>query len=244
MNIVLIGATSAIAQEVARHYAHKSASLFIAASNSHRLESIKEDLITHGAALVTTFCADLRNCDTYLPLAEKITQAHSTIDLLIIAQGVLPEQKSFENMGDSIFGSSMVNYVSAAWLLNHFAPLFERQHYGRIAVITSVAGVRGRRSNYLYGSQKAALQTFLQGYAARLRPSGIKVLDIRPGLVSTPMTKHMKKSFLFSDPSVVARDIIKAIDQGKSLIYTPFYWRYIMLLVRAMPRWLLERLKV
>ena len=114
---------------------------------------------------------------------------------------------------------------------------------GQLAVITSVAGDRGRRSNYAYGASKAAVSTFVEGLRGRLHSRGVSVIDIRPGLVDTPMTAHLPKGPLFSSPEKVANRIVHGIDKNRSLIYAPGYWRWVMLAVRLIPTRLFRHLK-
>ena len=136
-----------------------------------------------------------------------------------------------------------VNYVSAAALLTLFAADLEQRRTGCIAAITSVAGDRGRRSNYVYGSAKGALSLFLQGLRSRLHPAGVKVITIKPGPVQTPMTDHLPNAARFAEPEEVARDIVRALDRrSPDVLYTPKIWRYVMAAVEHIPETLFKRL--
>lgn len=129
-------------------------------------------------------------------------------------------------------------------LLTLLANRLEAQKSGTIAVISSVAGDRGRSSNYVYGTAKGAVSLFLQGLRGRLHPSGVRVLTIKPGFVDTPMTADVKKNALFASPEGIAKGIVSAIDRGREVVYLPSFWRGIMLMIRAVPEPLFKRLKL
>jgi hypothetical protein len=126
-------------------------------------------------------------------------------------------------------------------LLTRLANLFEARRGGTLAVISSVAGERGRKTNYVYGSAKAALSTFLEGLRHRLHGSGVRVLTVKPGLVDTPMTREFEKGALWSTPERVGHDIYQAIRRRREVCYTPPFWGPVMFTIRAMPRWLFKR---
>jgi len=127
-------------------------------------------------------------------------------------------------------------------LLTHLANYFETQKAGTLAVISSVAGERGRQSNYVYGAAKGAVSIFLQGLRQRLDKSGVHVLTIKPGFVDTPMTKELKKGLLWADPQAVAKLIHKGVAAKKSIIYTPGYWALIMAVIKAIPERLFKKI--
>lgn len=135
--------------------------------------------------------------------------------------------------------------MSAAAILTLFAAHFERQRAGCIAAISSVAGDRGRRSNYLYGSAKGALSLFLEGLRSRLYPAGVHVITIKPGPVQTPMTDHLPHAAHFADPQRVARDIVHALERrSPDVLYTPGIWRYVMTAIKLVPETIFKRLSV
>jgi short-subunit dehydrogenase len=138
----------------------------------------------------------------------------------------------------------MTNCISVISLLTHLANYFEKQRSGCVAVITSVAGDRGRQSNYVYGAAKGAVNIFLQGMRNRLSKVGVTVLTIKPGLVDTPMTAGLPKNFLFADPAVVGTRIFNAIMRGKEIVYVPWFWRWIMLIIRTIPESVFKRMKL
>jgi short-subunit dehydrogenase len=134
--------------------------------------------------------------------------------------------------------------LSALSFLTLLANYFEKRGTGTLAAISSVAGDRGRQSNYIYGTTKAALSTFLQGLRNRLSSKNVHVLTIKPGFVDTPMTAHLKRGLLFATPEKVAQDIIRAIAGKKSVLYTPWFWRWIMLAIKMIPETIFRKLRL
>jgi short-subunit dehydrogenase len=146
---------------------------------------------------------------------------------------------------DATLHEFSTNALSTIALLTRLASLFEAQHSGTIAVISSVAGDRGRASNYVYGAAKAAVTTFCEGLRARLFKSGVHVLTIKPGFVDTPMTAGLAlPKPLVATPEEVGKDIVRAVAQGKDLLYTPWFWSAIMLVVRSLPRFVIKRVSL
>jgi decaprenylphospho-beta-D-erythro-pentofuranosid-2-ulose 2-reductase len=137
-----------------------------------------------------------------------------------------------------------VNFTATAALLTLIANRFEAQRHGTIAVITSVAGDRGRQSNYIYGAAKGGLVVFLQGLRNRLHHAGVSVVTLKPGFVDTPMTAHLPKNFLFCSPRRAGRAIHRAIEARRSVAYIPWFWRPIMALVTILPELVFKRLRL
>ncbi|MDF1765119.1 MAG: SDR family oxidoreductase [Gammaproteobacteria bacterium] len=242
MNVLLIGANSAIATAVARRYALRGAALFLAGRDQSRLTALSQDLLVRGAAAASTFDIDLTDTGRHRELISAAQSTLGRIDLALLCHGQLPDQAACERDFSTYHASLEVNVVSSLSLLTELANTLESEGSGTIAVITSVAGDRGRRSNYAYGASKAMLSTYLQGLRGRLHTSGVNVVDLRPGLVDSPMTRALKKGPLFSSPDRVATSIVNGIDRGRSVVYAPGYWRLIMFIVRSIPERLFKRL--
>ena len=166
------------------------------------------------------------------------------MDLALIAHGSLPDQARCSVSVDDTLEALRINGTSVISLLTCLTPVFEAQRSGTIAVISSVAGDRGRQSNYAYGAAKGMVSVFMQGLRNRLTPHGVHVLTIKPGLVDTPMTASFKKGFLWATPDRVGADIVRAIDRRKDVLYTPWFWRLVMLAICAVPETLFKRLKL
>ena len=162
-----------------------------------------------------------------------------------MAHGTLPDQKECEEKVEKTVFEFGINALSTIALCLKAAKIFEEQKSGLLAVITSVAGDRGRQSNYIYGSAKGAVNIFLQGLRNRLTKYGVSVVTVKPGFVDTPMTAHLPKNLLFSKPEVIAKGIVKAINKNKSKeIYLPGYWRIIMLIIKYIPGKIFNKLSL
>lgn len=240
--IVIIGATSAIAKAVARIYAKMGAELFLVARDKERLDIMCKDLKIRGAQKVHSQLLDVYNVDAHLEVVENAFQSLITVDVILIAHGTLPEQSACEKNIELLLQAMNTNAISTISLLSLFANKLELQKHGTIAAITSVAGDRGRQSNYVYGAAKGMLSIFLQGLRNRLSRSNVNVLDIKPGFVDTPMTAHFEKGSLWVKPNVVADKIIKAIHKRKNTLYVPGFWKLIMLIIRNIPEPIFKRM--
>lgn len=242
-NIVIFGATSAIAIAVTHLYAKEGHRLYLIARNEEKLNKISKDLqIRYPNVILSTLAIDFCYEDNHSELIKKINDELSVIDKVLIAHGSLPNQKNCELSYESIKIELGTNLLSTISLLTHLSLTLQKQGHGTLAVITSVAGDRGRASNYIYGTAKGALDIFLQGLRNRLHKNGIHVTTIKPGLIDTPMTKGFKKGLLFSEPKKIANKIKSAIDKNKEIIYVPGYWFWIMLIIRLIPEKIFKRL--
>jgi short-subunit dehydrogenase len=243
--ILIVGATSAIATACARIWAGQGAALFLVGRNPAKLQSIADDLAVRGAAAVHKLAADANDITSHGAAMEAAARAMGGIDIALIAHGSLPDQAACENDAGRMLQEIATNGTSVLALLTVLANHFEQQRRGAIGVITSVAGDRGRPSNYVYGSAKAAVQTFCEGLRARLLRAGVSLTDIRPGFVATPMTQGLKlPGLLVADPTAVARRITAGIERRVDVLYTPAYWSLIMLVIRSIPRAVFKRLKL
>lgn len=240
--ILIVGATSAIAQATSRLFAKEGKSLFLVGRNKEKLEGIKKDLLVRGASKVDLYVADLNQIEIHSKVFDSALDFLGGIDGVLIAHGSLDNQIAIENQVDKVEASVQTNYLSPISLLTVMTPYFEKQKSGVLAVISSVAGDRGRRSNYVYGSAKAGLTAFLSGLRSRLFRSGVTVLTIKPGFVDTPLTANVKKNFLFATPEKVARGIKCAMERKKMEVYLPWFWRWVMLIIKIIPEGIFKRL--
>jgi short-subunit dehydrogenase len=242
--LVILGATSKIAQEVARIAAREGREVLLVARNDERLEAVSGDLLARGASRVESITADLSDTANHEALWAQIEQRMPEMSSVLLAYGSLGDQARAETSVPYTMRELNTNFSSAASLLSYAAATLERRKSGVLAVITSVAGDRARRSNYVYGSAKGALTLFVQGLRARLFASGVRVLTIKPGPVDTPMIAHMKKGLLTASPKSVAAIIYRQMEEGKAeVIYVPAYWRPIMAVIRAIPESVGKKLK-
>ena len=211
---LITGATSAIAQEVARQLAARGATLVLWGRSAERLEIVAADLRVKYKMEVAIDAFDLNDVSLHQAAFDRAVAAHGPFDLALVCQGSLPNQAACEKDYQIVANEFLTNCLGPISMLTVFGNYFEAQGRGCIAAISSVAGDRGRQSNYVYGTTKAALSTFLAGMRNRLFPKGVQVLTIKPGFVDTPMTAGIKKGPLFALPRKVAGDIIRAAEGG------------------------------
>ncbi len=240
--ILVIGATSAIAEAAARIWAQRGDELFLVARNQERLSVIAEDLKVRGSSEVQSYCMDANNFAEHLPMLDKAFGMLGDIDIVLIAHGTLSNQKECEHSVELTMQEIKTNALSVIALLTHLADRFEIQRSGTIAVISSVAGDRGRASNYVYGSAKAMVTAFTSGLRQRVYKSGVSVVTIKPGFVDTPMTAEFKKGLLWAKPESIARGIVVACDKKKGEIYVPKFWVVVMVLIKLVPENIFKRI--
>lgn len=240
--VLIIGGTSAIAAETARAYAERGAKLFLTGRDAAKLASVAADLRVRGASEVHTGVLDVAQIPQQARVIDAAASALAGLDVALIAHGTLPAQSACEKQVDETVEALHVNFTATITLLTVLANYFEAQHRGSIAVITSVAGDRGRQSNYVYGAAKGGVERFLQGLRNRLHAHGVAVVTIKPGFVDTPMTAAVKKNFLFASPRRVGRSIHRAIERRRDVVYIPWFWRPLMMVIRVLPERLFKRL--
>lgn len=243
MKILIIGATSAIAKATARIYAERRFELFLIGRNEERLNEIAEDLRIRGALSVEQLCLDLTKHDEHQKAIEQAISFLGEIDIALICHGSLPNQQECESNFKMAQREINTNGLSVISLLTELAKKMKQQGSGTIAVITSVAGDRGRQPNFVYGAAKSLVSTYLQGLRGMLHSHNVHVVDIRPGLVDSPMTSQFEKGALWSTPELVAQKIVRSIDKKSHTVYAPGYWRLIMATVCSIPEFLFKRLK-
>jgi decaprenylphospho-beta-D-erythro-pentofuranosid-2-ulose 2-reductase len=242
--ILVLGATSGIAEATCRIWAAHGDSFFLVGRNAEKLAAVATDLRVRGASYVDTAVADLDDTDNHPSLLAHAINSLTGMDIAYLAHGVLGDQPRAEqdfNTAANIFHTNLIAPVS---LLTWLANFCVQRHAGTLAVISSVAGDRGRKSNYLYGSSKAGLSAFLAGLRNRVDREGVTVLTIKPGPVKTAMTAGMKGSEKFADADKVAKSIAAAIDARKDILYVPFIWQPIMFIIRNIPERIFKKLNL
>lgn len=242
--ILIIGATSAIARETARLFASAGDALFLVARDAAKLEMVANDLKSRGAARVESFEMDANDFERHGLILHEAEEILGGLDVVLIAHGTLPDQKACEASFERTEAELRTNFLSVVSLVTRAANDFEKKRAGTIAVITSVAGDRGRPSNYVYGTAKGAVSIFLSGLRVRLAKPGVAVVDIKAGFVDTPMTAGFKKNALFASPEAVGLGVYKAILKKKDIVYLPWFWRWIMSAVRSIPECIFKKLSL
>lgn len=244
-NILIIGATSAIAKEVARNYARQSNNLYLVGRNAEKLTVMTDDLKVRGAGSVGQAVLDCNEFDQHEAMLQQAIQTLGHVDIALICHGSLPNQSHCEIDFQLAAQEINTNGLSVISLLTGIAKHMREQQQGTIAVITSVAGDRGRASNFVYGAAKSMVSTYLQGLRGSLLANNVHIVDIRPGFVDTPMTAGIDKGGpLWSSPKLIADIIEKSINKRRHTVYAPFYWRYIMLIVSSIPDFIFKKLKI
>jgi len=242
--VLVLGATSAIAMALMVKLAPRSTHFFLVARKPDRLEAVCRDLLTRGAASATAYTLDLNDTDAHPQMLAAAVEALGAIDLALIAHGILGNQEQEQASYAAAEAVLHTNFLSAVSLITWLANYFESTRQGTLAVISSVAGDRGRKSNYVYGASKGALNIFLDGVRNRIDRAGVQVLTIRPGFVSTPMTAHLPQGPLFASPATVADGILNAIARRKDVVYVPGFWALIMLVIRNIPQSIFKKLNL
>lgn len=244
-SIVVFGATSALAQEVIRKHALLGDKLTLVARNKEHNAIVAADAVSKGSSSVRNIELDLAQLDQHDELVEALHSDQELHDIYYFFQGVLPDQQRCEDDWSAAEASINLNFLSVASLLSRLANKLEPAERGALVVVTSVAGDRGRQSNYTYGAAKGALSLYLQGLRNRLHAKGVVVLDVKPGFMDTPMTSEIDKSGpLWVCPERVATDIIRAVENKRSVIYSPWFWWPIMKVIRSIPEFLFKRLNL
>lgn len=245
--IVIFGATSAIASTCARLWVAQGHSLFLVGRNEAKLTDLLADLRVRGAPgqRIDGMSVDLNDLGQHEKLFARAEAASGGIDVILVAHGTLPDQKDCEQSVERMLGEIQTNSLSTVSLLTLVANRFEVQGSGVIAAISSVAGDRGRQSNYVYGAAKGLITLFMQGLRNRLAQKGVSVVTIKPGFVDTPMTANFeKKGALWAQPETIAKGIVKAIEKRRDVVYLPWIWRWIMLIIRHIPEVIFKRLSL
>jgi len=240
--VFILGATSAIASAFAERRARTGASFHLVARDARRLDTVAGHLKTLGATRVTVDARDLAepaSAQAAVTLGEK---ALGAIDVAVIAHGILGSQAEAESNFAAARLVLEVDLMSPIAALTSLADVMERAGKGSIIVLGSVAGDRGRRSNYVYGAAKGALALYAQGLRARLHGRGVHVLTVKPGFVDTPMTAGLPKNFLYASPARVAHGIERAWRSRRDIAYVPCFWRWILWLVRLVPERISKRM--
>ena len=244
-NWIVIGATSAIAEAVQRIWAARGYQLFLVARNEQRLQAVADDLSIRGAKAAHCYVMDVSDQEQYEPCLQAAKAALGEIDGLLIAHGTLPDQQACEASVELTRQEIDTNALSVISFCTLVANEFAEKKRGDIAVISSVAGDRGRPSNYVYGAAKGMVTTYLQGLRSRMCKLNVNVVTIKPGFVATPMTEEFDRSGpLWATPEQVASGIVKAIDKGKNVVYLPWFWWGIMTIIKFIPEFIFKKLSL
>ena len=243
INVAVIGATSAVAQAAIRLWAQRGCALTLIARNASELERIKADALVRGAPSVTTLLGEA----TDAAFITESLRSMAAPRVALIAYGSLSDSARADTDAAYLAGELHANFVSAALWAQGLAERMASENAagGTIAVISSVAGDRGRGSNHAYGAAKAGLSAFCSGLRARMAARRVHVVTVKPGFIDSPMTAHIaKKGALWATPETIAAGILNGIDKKRDVVYLPGFWRLIMLIISHVPEGIFKRLKI
>lgn len=243
--IVVLGATSPIARAAAEAFARGGWGVLLAARDREENETIAADLRIRGGGEVQAIEFDALDFDGHGAFVEQCSERlGESLDGVILCFGTMPPQAEAEKDWNTAKAIIDGNYSAAVSILEKFAATFEARKKGWICGVSSVAGERGRMSNYIYGSAKAGFSAYLDGLRNRLWHSGVHVLSVKPGPVDTPMTFGMDKLPFLAQPGPIGKSIYEAILRKKNTLYAPGIWRYIMAVIKSIPEFQFKKMKM
>ncbi|MDF1872270.1 SDR family NAD(P)-dependent oxidoreductase [Vannielia sp.] len=242
---ILLGATSSMARAMARQLAGEGANLVLAGRDMADLEALAADCTLRGAATSVATKFDARDAATFAPVIERAEELAGDEALCAaVFVGSMPPQDAIDADPSLIDGTVTDSFTGPARFLQMLAPALEAREKGLVIGVGSVAGDRGRIGNYVYGAAKSGFATYLSGLRNRLGRKGVHVMTVKPGFVDTAMTWDVEGMFLVASPDQVAAHMLKAGRKGRNVLYTPFFWRYIMSIIRAVPEPIFKKLSV
>ncbi len=242
--VLIIGATSSIAKAIAVQLAQQGKALHLAGRDAEEVERTAQDLAIRYQAPVSWSQFEATAYHTHADFFEKAIAQMGQLEGVIVSLGELGDQGQAQTDFSQAQRIIESNYTGVVSILTYVANYLEQQRQGYIISISSVAGDRGRQSNYIYGSAKGALSLFLQGLRSRLAKVGVQVLTVKPGFVDTKMTFGKSGMFLVAQPEQVAKAILRARDRRKNIVYVPWFWFWIMLIIRSIPEPIFKKLKL
>jgi short-subunit dehydrogenase len=240
---LILGASSAMARAFSRKVASDGADVFLAGRDMDDLGRMATDCHLRGADTAEVVRFDSRKPAGFAAIYDRLALQDGTLNVAVFV-GSMPEQSEIDQDPSLIDATIMDSFTGPARFLQGFAPMMEARGAGTVIGVGSVAGDRGRIGNYVYGAAKAGFATYLSGLRNRLTRAGGHVVTVKPGFVDTAMTWGLPGLFLVASPDDVARDILKAVEKQRNTIYTPFFWRYIMLIITHIPEMVFKKMSV
>lgn len=242
--VLILGATSAIARHVAAGFAARGHALFLAGRDASEVERVAADIRIRFGVGVEAGAFDAEDYESHAEFLEGVTARAGALGGVVLTFGYLGEQATAASDFGECERIIARNFVGAVSILNLCADHLEARRAGFIIAVSSVAGDVGRQSNYLYGAAKGGLNVYLQGLRNRLFHAGVRVITVKPGFVDTPMTFGLPKLFLVARPEDVGESIVRALGKSRDVVYLPWFWRYVMLILRLVPEQVRKRLKL
>lgn len=240
---IILGATSSMARAFARKVAGTGAAVLLAGRDIADMTALAQDCQLRGARLAEVLAFDARKPDGFAALISRMNAEEGTLNAAVFV-GSMPPQSEIDADPALIDGTVTDSFTGPARFLQMLATLMEQRGGGTVVGVGSVAGDRGRIGNYVYGSAKAGFHTYLSGLRNRLTRAGGHVVTVKPGFVDTSMTWGLPGMFLVATPEAVADDVWKAVTKRRNVIYTPFFWRFIMLIIIHVPEFIFKKMKI
>ena len=240
---LILGASSAMGRALAREAAARGAGIILAGRDADDLARTTSDIAVACNTSCTAMAFDAAGRATHAAFAAGLSQIPGVLNVAVLF-GIMPDQAAMDADVAQALACIDVGFTGAVSILHHIAPEMERRRGGTVIGIGSVAGDRGRLKNYVYGATKSGLHTYLAGLRNRLARSGVHVMTVKPGFVDTAMTFGLPGMFLVAAPDAIARAILDAAAKKRDIIYVPFFWRFIMLIIRAIPERIFKRLSI
>jgi decaprenylphospho-beta-D-erythro-pentofuranosid-2-ulose 2-reductase len=244
--IVIIGATSAIAEHCARLWVReRPLEIVLFGRNQEKIDRVALDLkVRSPDTSITSITGGFLDPAQIQTMVDQIF-IKGNVDIVLVAHGSLPDQEECQQDLNLCREALDVNGISPVLFAEAFAQQMQKANSGTLAVISSVAGDRGRKSNYVYGAAKGLVTRYVQGLQHRLANTKVKVVLIKPGPTDTPMTAHLKQSGVkLAAVEHVAKEIVSGIENGQRVVYTPKIWSLIMLVIRHLPYFVFRKMDI
>ncbi|NNF71900.1 MAG: SDR family NAD(P)-dependent oxidoreductase [Rhodobacteraceae bacterium] len=240
---LILGASSAMGRALARSVSEGGASVLLAGRDLDDLRTHAADCTVRGAPIAEVIAFDARDPSGFTKIVTRAKATDGTLNIACFV-GSMPPQDEIDADPGLIDGTVTDSFSGPAQLIQMLAPILEDRGSGTVVGVGSVAGDRGRIGNYVYGAAKAGFHTYLSGLRNRLTRAGAHVVTVKPGFVDTAMTWGIEGMFLVAPPEKVAQDILRAVKKRRNVIYTPFFWRYIMLIIRHIPEAIFKKMSI
>ncbi len=240
---IILGASSSMARAFARKCANSGDELFLLGRDMPELKRLAADCEIRGARRATPVVFDARKPEKFAAIIETATQSNGALSAAVFV-GSMPEQEEIDADPGLIDGVVQDSFTGAIRFLHELAPHMEANGSGTIIGVGSVAGDRGRLGNYVYGAAKAGFHTYLSGLRNRLGRKGVQVITVKPGFTDTGMTWGIEGMFLVASPEDIANRLMAAVRKKQNVVYTPWFWRYIMLIIKNIPEFIFKKLSI
>ncbi len=244
MHVAFLGATKGMGRELARQMAARGDRLILLGRDVEELERSARDLEARardGEAVATTLC-DLGDPSSFAPALDAAAQALGKFDCVVVTAGIFATQEQLEADPERALELVTVDFANTVGFCEHARARLLAGGGGKLCVFSSVAGDRGRKPVVIYGAAKAGLSAYLEGLDHKFRSQGLETICVKPGFVKTGMTANLEPPPFAGEPDAVAARVLRAIDRGTPVVYAPWVWRWIMLVIRSLPRFVMRRI--